>query len=184
MSEKNTFAKDFVFKIVVIGDGAVGKSSLIRRYTEGSYQKEYIKTLGAQFFHYEQILGENKDIRCRLFFWDIAGQAEFKFMRPKFYHGAKAAIIVYDITRKETFDNIDEWYKDLTENCGVLPTVIFANKCDLIDESQFDKSEIEALVKQKNFLGYCLTSAKTGVRVHDAFKMIISHLVEKALKTL
>jgi len=182
MSEKSTFAKDFVFKIVVIGDGAVGKSSLIRRYTEGSYQKEYIKTLGAQFFQYEQIVGENKDIRCRLFFWDIAGQSEFKFMRPKFYHGSKAAIIVCDVTREETLKNVEEWHRDLIENCGVLPTIIFANKCDLIEESSFNKTAIENLIKEKKFLGYYLTSAKTGVRVHDAFKSIISYLVEKATK--
>ena len=68
---------DFIHKIVVIGDGAVGKTSLIQRFTQGSFNKEYIKTLGAQFSSYERMMGDNNDIRARLFFWDIAGQKEF-----------------------------------------------------------------------------------------------------------
>ncbi|MCK4381029.1 MAG: GTP-binding protein, partial [Candidatus Lokiarchaeota archaeon] len=89
---KKDAAKGFVFKITVIGNGAVGKTSLIKKYTQGSFQKDYIKTLGAQFSKYdEEIEGDN----CKLFFWDIAGQDEFNFMRPTFYKGSKAAIIVF-----------------------------------------------------------------------------------------
>ncbi len=71
--------KGFVFKITVIGNGAVGKTSLIKKYTQGSFQKDYIKTLGAQFSKYDEIIDGNN---CKLFFWDIAGQEEFNFMRP------------------------------------------------------------------------------------------------------
>ena len=86
----------FKFKITVIGDGRVGKTSLIRRFTKGSFQKDYIKTIGAQFSKYvEEIEGDH----CELFFWDIAGQDEFHFLRPSFYKDSSAAIIVYSLEK-------------------------------------------------------------------------------------
>ena len=99
MTEENDeYNHNFIYKISVIGAAAVGKTSLIKRFTKGSFDIEYIKTLGAQFSRYERIIGDNKDIRVRLFFWDIAGQSEFGFMRQAFYNGSKASIIVYDLS--------------------------------------------------------------------------------------
>jgi small GTP-binding protein len=179
MSEDN-LKHDFIHKIVVIGDGAVGKTSLIKRFTQGGFNKEYIKTLGAQFSSYERTMGENKDIRARLFFWDIAGQKEFKFMRPTFYNGGKAAIVVFDLSRPETLQNVLEWYEDLKKYCGEVPTVMFGNKCDLTED--YDKEKVDEIIKKHKFLGFYLTSAKTGIRVTDAFNSIIDVLVERALK--
>jgi len=179
---ENEFSSDFIFKICVIGDGATGKTSLIKRFTQGSFNKDYIKTLGAQFSKFEKIMEfEGKNIRARLFFWDIAAQSEFKFMRPTFYNGAKAIIVVYDLTRKETFDNIRQWIDDISQYCGKLPTVCFANKSDLVDEATYDVSEITNLSKELDFMEYYLTSAKTGKHVQDAFNAIIDILVKKAL---
>ena len=183
MSEESTeFANDFIFKICCIGEGAVGKTSLIKRFTQGAFNKDYIKTLGAQFSRYEQVLGEKKDIRCRLFFWDIAGQNEFAFMRPTFYNGAKAAIIVYDLSRPETLPTVETWFKDITQYVGNIPIVIFGNKSDLVDELSVDTTNIKELVKKHNFLDFYMTSAKTGSRVESAFNSIIKLLVEDALK--
>lgn len=177
------FSNDFIFKICVIGDGAAGKTSLIKRFTQGSFNKDYIKTLGAQFSRFEKILpGENgKQIRARLFFWDIAGQSEFRFMRPTFYNGAKATIVVFDLTREETLKNVNEWIDDISNYCGPLPTVCFANKSDLIDLESYDKSGIDEIAKKHNFLNVYMTSAKTGKNVHDAFNFIIEHLVSQAM---
>lgn len=182
MATDEDFANDFIFKIVVIGDGAAGKTSLIKRFTQGSFNKDYIKTLGAQFSRYERILDiHDSKVRARLFFWDIAGQSEFKFMRPTFYNGAKAVIIVYDLTRIETMHNISEWLDDITNYCGKLPTICFGNKSDLIDESSYDMNPIREIGKQRDFLSIYLTSAKTGKNVHDAFNAIIDILVQNAL---
>ncbi len=179
---ENEFASDFIFKICVIGDGATGKTSLIKRFTQGSFNKDYIKTLGAQFSKFEKIMDhDNKKIRARLFFWDIAGQSEFKFMRPTFYNGAKATIVVYDLTRKDTYENIRTWIDYITQYCGKLPTVCFANKSDLVDETEYDDSAIKNLSKELEFMDYYLTSAKTGKHVQDAFNAIIDILVKKAL---
>ena len=186
MSDDQDFANDFIFKICVIGDGAAGKTSLIKRFTQGSFNKDYIKTLGAQFSRYEKILsnvpGSTGDVRARLFFWDIAGQKEFSFMRPTFYNGAKATIVVFDLTREETRNNVVEWVEDISKYCGNLPTVCFANKFDLVEQGSYDDSAIQKIAQEKKFLKVYTTSAKTGENVQDAFNFIITTLVEAALK--
>jgi len=170
------YEKDYIHKIVVIGDATVGKTSLIKKYTAGSFNQEYIKTIGAQFSRYQKVLGENQEIRVRLLFWDIAGQDDFDFMRPKFYHGARGAIIVFDLTRDETLQNVMNWYNDLRRHVGVIPTILFGNKNDLIQT--FEDSKIETTIQMDKFYKFYKTSAKTGEHVHEAFDTIIQHLVE------
>ena len=85
---------DFVFKISVIGNGQVGKTSLIRRYTQASFEVNYVKTLGAQFSTFSDRIN---GFRCKLTLWDIAGQREHYFLRPAFYKGTSAAIIVFSL---------------------------------------------------------------------------------------
>jgi len=172
--------RGFVFKITVIGNGAVGKTSLIKKYTQGSFQKEYIKTLGAQFSKYdEKIEGNN----CKLFFWDIAGQEEFNFMRPTFYKGSKAAIIVFsqeDVEHgKESIESIGEWHNDIKKYCGELPVVLFGNKIDLVKDKTAKDAEIEKIVKDRKFLGYYKTSALSGEGVYEAFQVIIKELYDR-----
>ncbi|MHA2391953.1 MAG: Rab family GTPase [Promethearchaeota archaeon] len=162
--------------ITDIGDAAVGKTSLIKKYTKGSFEKDYIKTIGAQFSKYdEEIEGDN----CKLFFWDIAGQREFDFMRPTFYKGSKAAIIVFSHTDDNSFENIPEWHEDIKSHVGDVPIVLFGNKTDLIDESNLDNEKVQEIIKSRNFLGYYKTSAKTGSGVYEAFQAIIKNLYDK-----
>ena len=169
---------EFVFKICVIGNGGVGKTSLIRKYTKGSFQKEYIKTLGAQFSKYdEKIEGDN----VRLFFWDIAGQEQFSFMRPTFYKGSKAAIIVFSHGpgEEKSFDSVPEWHDDIKKYCGDIPIILFGNKIDLVIKEKIDDDTVQKLADERNFLGYYKTSAKTGVGVYEAFQAIIKNLYNK-----
>jgi small GTP-binding protein len=168
----------FVFKITVIGDGAVGKTSLIKKYTQGSFQKDYIKTLGAQFSKFDEEIDDNN---VKLFFWDIAGQAEFMFMRPTFYKGSKAAIIVFSHAEgeEESFEHISSWHDDIKKFCGDLPIILFGNKVDLVKEKNLDEKKVLDLVKERDFLGYYKTSAKTGNGVYKAFQAIIKELYNK-----
>ena len=178
MSESDE-RKDFVFKITVIGDGGVGKTSLIKKYTKGSFKKEYIKTLGAQFSKYDEKIESSA---VKLFFWDIAGQKEFSFMRPTFYKGSKAAIIVFSHASEEkdnSFKHISEWHEDIKKYCGDIPIVLFGNKIDLVDDDELDESKVEEIVDKRDFLGYYKTSAKTGNGVYKAFQAIIKDLYEK-----
>ncbi|MFX1419359.1 MAG: Rab family GTPase [Promethearchaeota archaeon] len=171
----------FSFKITVIGDGSVGKTSLITRFTEGGFEKDYIKTIGAQFSIYDKEIDGD---RIRLIFWDIAGQEDFNFLRPSFYRESRAAIIVYSLEEndlgKRSFKNIANWHEDIKKFCGEIPIIVFANKVDLIDEKNLKTNKIENLVKFRNFLGYCITSAKTGQGVIDAFNTFIEELYFKS----
>ncbi|MFX1278198.1 MAG: GTP-binding protein [Promethearchaeota archaeon] len=171
----------YKYKITVIGDGMVGKTSLIKKFTKGSFEKDYIKTIGAQFSNYKQDIENDQ---CELVFWDIAGQDEFHFLRPSFYKNSSAAIIVYSLEDnslgKESFKNITHWYSDLKHFCGDIPVILFANKIDLVDKKQIETKKIEKLVEKKNFIGYYLTSAKTGERVYDGFLAIINELYYKS----
>ncbi|MFX1480664.1 MAG: Rab family GTPase [Promethearchaeota archaeon] len=169
--------KKLRFKITVIGDGRVGKTSLIKKFTLGTFETDYVETIGAQFSNYEKNI---KSDNIRLIFWDIAGQREFDFLRPSFYRESNAAIIVYSLEENElgegSFRHIVNWHNEIKNYCGDIPIVVFANKVDLVDERTLDHTEIRDLVEKQNFLGYYLTSAKTGKGVFDAFNTIIEKL--------
>ncbi|MFX1569658.1 MAG: Rab family GTPase [Promethearchaeota archaeon] len=164
----------FVFKITVVGDSAVGKTSLIKQYTQGSFEDDYISTIGAQFSNYNEEIDGDK---CNLFIWDIAGEKEFKFLRSQFYMDSKAAILVYSLEENnrgtKSFSHLKDWHEDIKKHCGEIPVIIFANKVDLIDEININDSEIQKLVKENNLIGVYRTSAKTGQGVTEAFQKII-----------
>lgn len=170
----------FTFKICVIGDGFVGKTSLISKFTQGGFQEEYIQTIGAQFSKYTQEIDGDK---CKLFFWDIAGQDTFHFLRPAFYKASLAAIIVFSLEEnehgRESFKHVSNWHNEIVKFCGDIPIVLFGNKVDLIDEKNFDEEKILKFIDKKGYLGYYKTSAKTGQGVHEAFQTIIQNLYSK-----
>ena len=175
----------FISKVVVIGDSAVGKTSLIKKYTMNSFNEDYIKTIGAQFSTYNKTTGPNDNIDFKLLFWDLAGQSEYNFMRPTFYSGAQGAILVFDLTRPETLESVIDWYKELRDNCGDIPAILFGNKSDLA-ENKVDsyESKVAEYLKKDNILEYHITSAKTGKHVHDGFNSIIETLLTRYLKSL
>ena len=170
-------------KIIVIGAPAVGKTSLVRKYTKGEFQKEYISTLGAQFSRYEEIIENN---RIELIIWDIAGQQVFEMMRKKFYIGSSAGIVVFSHAADESgsISEIQKWMDELRSNCGEIPVILFGNKIDLIDVDKLESndklvgsdSKIEQLIKKHGFMGYYKTSALTGEGVKEAFQSLVRKL--------
>ena len=132
--------KEYKFKITVVGDPAVGKTTLVKKYTTGSFQKDYISTLGAQFSNYDEII-EGKHVK--LFIWDIAGQETFEVMRRKFYNGSSGAIIVFSNAPDElkSFNHNEKWFKELKKYCGDIPIALFGNKIDLINENELISNE-------------------------------------------
>lgn len=157
----------------------VGKTSLIQKFTKGSFKEDYLKTIGAQFSVYDKKIDRDK---IRLLFWDIAGQddSDFNFVRPTFFKHSKAAIIVFSLEENDlgenSFNQISNWHKDIIQFCGNIPVFLFANKVDLVDENTLDNSNIERVVNELNILKYYRTSAKTGQGVVIAFNFIIDML--------
>ncbi|MBN1800261.1 MAG: GTP-binding protein [Candidatus Lokiarchaeota archaeon] len=183
--------REFYFKIVVIGDSAVGKTSLIFRYTTGTFNQEYIMTLGTQISKFQATID---GISTKLVFWDLAGQATFEHLRKNFYNGTSAAIIVFSHEENElgekSFNNCVKWYNDVIKYCGNIPVILFGNKIDLIDYEMLSKDlknpksdqNMMKLAKDLKMSGYYKTSALTGQGVAKAFVAIISELVNEREK--
>jgi small GTP-binding protein len=175
--------KGYGFKITVIGDGAVGKTSLIKKYTQGSFQKEYIATLGTQFSKYEEEVDGEK---VELYLWDIAGQDQFQALRQRFYIGSSGAIIVFshDPEQLRSYNNINKWVIDLKKHCGNIPMVLFGNKVDLVAEEELGSNssletsdaKVEQYANDNKFLGYYKTSALTGQGLSNGFKALVNKL--------
>jgi len=171
----------YKYKIVVIGDGGVGKTSLIKKFTHGIFKNDYIKTIGAQFTKIEkEVNGDD----ISLIFWDIAGQGSFDFLNSLFYKDSKACIIVYSLEENdlgsESFKHVKKWNEEFKNRCENMPVVLFANKVDLIKEFDLDMSKIQMIVNELKFFGYYLTSAKTGQGVSEAFNALIEELYQKS----
>ncbi len=175
-----THSQEFGFKITIVGDGGVGKTSLIKKFTNGTFEKDYNQTIGAQFSRYGMEIDEDL---INLIFWDIAGQDDFKFLHPLFYKESNGCIIVFSLEEndlgEESFNHIEDWHNELKKHCGDIPVVLFANKVDLIEEVNLIQTTIQDVIRENNFLGYFLTSAKTGQGVHEAFKAIVEKLYYK-----
>lgn len=173
-------SKKYSFKISVVGDGGVGKTSLIKKYTQGTFDTDYIKTIGAQFSRYDKQI--NNDI-INLIFWDIAGQDDFNFLHPLFFQECKACIIVFSLEENDLGQNslihVKNWLEELHKYCGDIPVILFANKIDLVKNDEIDQNKILEVVERNNFLRYYLTSAKTGEGVNEAFNYLIQELYER-----
>ena len=172
---------DYNFKILLLGDAAVGKTSLVQRFVHDRFDSSYLMTIGME--PSEKHVHLNDGTRVALSIWDLAGQERFRFIRHTFYTGAKAALLVYDLTRAATLKNIQKWSKEFVENCGKdVVKVLVGNKEDLKDQIAVSKKECEEVhIKIKSYSSF-RTSALTGAHVDETFVEIAEHLVKQAKK--
>ena len=165
--------KFFNAKTLLLGDGAVGKTSLIKQYIKGEFKGDYKPTIGVDVYSKEI---RYQDVQLNLGIWDIAGQKQFEMFRKNFFKGAQAALVVFDYMRPETFDSIEkEWIRDLHGISGNVPFVIIGNKIDL--GKQIDRGKIDALVN-KHGVSFIETSALNNTNVEDAFLSIASAILQ------
>ena len=159
----------------MIGDGAVGKTSLIRRFVHNEFDDKYITTMGANVS--KKVLGVNKlqedateevDISITLSIWDILGQRSYLRLRPMYYMGADGALVVCDITQRDSMLGLSEWINSLFNITGAIPIIVLANKADLRDREQFDENELQKIADRFR-TKYYYTSAKTGNNVEQSF---------------
>jgi len=166
---------DYIFKIVIIGDAAVGKTSLINRFVGAKFKEDYRPTLGANLLRQNvEIEVDAKQFLCTLVIWDIAGQSRFELIRSLYFKGSVAGCLVYDCTRPTTFENIKNiWLNELLINTGsTLSFVLIGNKIDLKDSQSVLKEEGMELAQEINATEFIETSAKTGENVIHAFKSL------------
>jgi small GTP-binding protein len=152
-----------VYKVVVAGDGNVGKTSLIRRYCEGKFDESRIMTLGVDFQTKVIAVG---DMTVKLSIWDVAGQDRFQSFRDTFYRGAHAVALVYDVTSPPSFFNLMHWRDEIQSAVPLVPMVVIGNKSDLFNVIPPDEAKGWAKSLNMPFLS---TSASTGDRVDEFF---------------
>lgn len=162
--------KTFGFKLLVLGAPAVGKTSLIRRFTTGKFSETYSKTLGADFL-IKFVDYPEKNWRILLQIWDLAGDARFRFIRRDYYQEAQGALLVYDITRPNSYDEIKVTHENLLNYCGKVPCIVIGNKLDLEEERKISYEEGSNLSKELGF-EYYETSAKSAENVEMVFRRI------------
>ncbi|MHA1461968.1 MAG: Rab family GTPase [Candidatus Heimdallarchaeota archaeon] len=137
--------REFVFKVVLMGEGSVGKTSIRSQFMGVGFKSEYIKTIGADFASKAIILGDNK---VHFQIWDLAGQAMYKHVRSSFYSGCKCGFLVCDLTSPETLEKLDQWVEEAVEHSGgfLKIFIILGNKHDLVDQIKVKQEDIDKLL--------------------------------------
>lgn len=164
----------YLFKVMVTGEGAVGKTALVTRYTTGQFQKDYKTTIGSQFavkLAYISPAESEFAVGIKLQAWDVAGQARFKAVRKMYYSGAAGLILVFDVTRRRSFVELQKWVEEADESVGQrIPIICIGNKIDLPDRA-IPSDEAKKWAEDQGFV-YMESSAKTGLGVSDMFIVI------------
>ena len=169
-------AGEYSNKLLICGEFKVGKTSLIRRFVENRFERDYISTLGVEISKKTVILSEST--KMNFIIWDIGGQQHFNVNRARFYNGANAALIMVDRTRSDHLNSIENWYNDIKKSIQRnIPVIIVGNKSDLSDEIVISEEELKEVAKQFGF-HYIVTSALTGENVNDAFLYISYRVIE------
>jgi Ras-related protein Rab-1A len=167
---------DYLFKLLIIGDSGVGKSSLLLQYIDSIYADNYISTIGVDF-KIKTIDLDGKQIKLQI--WDTAGQERFRTIISSYYRGAKGVILVYDVTDTESFRNLEYWLNEIKIHCcDNIPKLLIGNKCDVIKRT-VTKHEGE-LFAEINKIDFIETSAKTSENVEEAFKKLVLELLKNS----
>ena len=166
MTAKNLSNYDYMFRYIIVGDMAVGKSCILLQFTENKFRHQHDLTIGVEFGG--KIVNVN-DKTIKIQIWDTAGQEAFQAITRTYYKGAIGALLVYDITRRETFEHIAKWIEEVRANSSKdTYLILIGNKIDLENKRQVGKEEGEEFAK-KNGIMFLETSAKTTENVSEAF---------------
>jgi len=164
------------FKVVLLGKGCVGKTSIVLRYTEDKFNKEHLSTIQASFLN-KKLNIDGK--RINLAIWDTAGQEKFHALGPLYYRSSNGAIIVYDITDEDSLQKVKMWVKELRKMLGTdISLVIVGNKTDLEKDRQVSFEEADSYAKKVNAV-HCETSAKHNEGIEEMFLSLIQKMLDR-----
>ena len=153
------------FKIIIVGDSGVGKSSLLKRAVQNKFDGNYQATIGFEFLlmHFKV-----NELKIKLQIWDTCGQEMYRSLIQGFYRNTSLALVVYDVNRKETYDALDIWIKDIRDHTEQdIPIFVAGNKCDLQRAVQAEEAKVYSVSSRTKYFTEC--SAKTGQNVKDIF---------------
>lgn len=173
-------ANSSLLKVVLLGDSGVGKTALMKMYCDKKFDKSYQATIGADFLQKDMMVND-KAITMQI--WDTAGQERFKSLVCRFYRGADACILVYDVTNAQSFERIEFWMREFVEHADIkdpkrFPFLIVGNKNDLHDQRKVSESKAKAWCKNNGDLQFVDTSAKVNHNVELAFTKVVQLALE------
>ena len=162
-----------VFKILTIGDGGVGKTSILRRYVENKFLKHHLSTIGIDFLS-KTLKIKDKEIKLKI--WDTAGQERYRQITSHIYKDADGIILVFDVTSEESFNQITDWMEQIKNNVSKeeINLILIGNKCDLADR-MVEKERGEEMAKNLK-IKYFETSALTGQGINEAFEELAKQI--------
>ncbi|OMJ94210.1 hypothetical protein SteCoe_2696 [Stentor coeruleus] len=169
---------DMTFKIIIIGDSGVGKSCFFMQFTEGNFKEDHNVTIGVEYGARTLDI-DNKKVKLEL--WDTAGQEAFRAITRSFYRNANGVILMYDLTRLESFDSLEDWLREVrTNSTPDITVLLLANMLDLAsDEREVEADAGEKFAKDNRLDGFLEASAKTSDNVSQAFIEISKVLMKK-----
>ena len=167
---------EMMFKVVLVGDSFVGKTNIMSKYLKNEFHEDSKATVGVEFGS-RQFTIEGHSIKAQV--WDTAGQERYKAITSAYYKGAKGAFVVYDITRKGSFESVERWVNDLLSSGDKKITILLiGNKCDLEEQRQITKEQGEEKAAKLE-LAFLETSAFSGQNLDKAFEMMVNEIYKK-----
>lgn len=169
-------SRKFILKILTAGEGGVGKTTLLHRYVEGRFSAETKMTIGVEFFLKETMIDTN---HCTLQLWDFGGQERFRFLLESYVLGAKGALLMFDLTRITTLENLQQWINIVRRGDPNLPVLFLGTKLDLGDEIMVDDDYAMSFLNEFNLIDFLKISSKTGENVSTAFELLTRKILER-----
>jgi small GTP-binding protein len=161
---------DMMFKVILIGDSGVGKSNILSRYLKDEFSIETKATVGVEFGSKRVDLN---GVKVKIQIWDTAGQERYRSITNAYYKGSKGALLVYDISRKASFENVDKWMEELKMNSdGEVSVILIGNKSDMENEREVTREEGQAKATHYD-IAFLETSAYQTLNIDKAFKIMI-----------
>ena len=161
-------------KICLLGDGGVGKTSLVYRFIENRFSTDFKSTLGVNLL--KRVVSIDDD-KVSVQIWDLGGQDAYKKLRKLYLEGSQGALLVFDVTSKTSFERLYDWTNSFRDVQSGAPMLLIGNKIDLVNEVQVDEETAKKYAAE-NQMEYISTSAKTGEKVEQSFKTLISRIIK------
>jgi len=166
---------DYTFKLMMLGDASVGKTSLTLRYISGYFMEDLKLTIGVDFYSKTTLFNDKK---VKLQMWDFGGEERFRFLLSQYCKGANGAFFLYDITNVRSIDHLPEWTQIVRENAGDIPIMLIGSKKDLDEFRAVPREDGILAAKKYNLASFIELSSKTGENVENAFKVMTETLFE------
>jgi Ras-related protein Rab-6A len=166
-------------KVIVAGAKDVGKTTLIRRFVSGRFDINTLSTIGVDFMTKNLEL-DGKEIHLSI--WDFAGEQKFRVLFPSYCSGASGALILYDMTSRASFEEVNDWLSLINKSSGKIVKLLIGSKSDLADQRQISTDEAKSFNKKENIENYLECSSKTGENVENIFETLVQSILDSSLK--